>query len=225
MKYFVANWKARKNLNEAYQWMEIFLSKLKTNKNLKHKLNINQLKIIICPPFPFIHPLKQKYGEVQTNLVFGAQDLSSFDEGSYTGEVTAKTLQGLVNFVILGHSERRKYFGETDKMIEKKILLAKKHGIEPILCIRDKHDLIPNQTKIIAYEPVYAIGTGSNESPEEIIQLREKLSLIEETVFLYGGSVDEKNAKKYLPYGKIDGLLIGGASLDALRFYRIITTE
>jgi triosephosphate isomerase len=127
----------------------------------------------------------------------------------------------LVKYTIVGHSERRQYFLEDESIIEKKIKQAIKYKIEPILCIRNNQDKIFDEIKIVAYEPVFAIGSGNNEPPEQVFQFKNRLNLPNKVIFLYGGSVNEFNAKDYLKEG-IDGLLIGTASLNPLQLLKII---
>ncbi len=213
MKYIVANWKANKNLYEAESWITEFL---KLYQPYPDRI------IVICTPFPFLLAIKQKINEVK-GLKLGVQDLSGFEEGAVTGETTAKSLQGLAEYAIVGHSERRKNFGETNEIIAKKISLAKKYRIEPIHCIRDQNDYLPDAgVKIIAYEPPASIGTGLNEPVDRVIELKNKLNLPLEVSYLYGGSVSEKNVKDYLQSDKINGLLVGGASLNPQSFYKIL---
>ncbi len=213
MKYFIANWKANKNLAEVKDWINQFL------KVYQPKLDST---IIICPPSPFLTIIKQKINQIQ-NLKLGAQDISLYEEGAYTGETTAKSLAGLVDYVIIGHSERRKYFNETNETVAKKIALTNKYQIEPILCIRDESDWLKNSgVKIVAYEPVYAIGTGNNEPVNKVVNLKDKLQLSPNCSYLYGGSVNTNNIKDYVQSDKIDGFLVGGASLDPLSFNEII---
>ena len=214
MKYFIANWKANKNLSQTQDYI---------NKFVEIVGALEQSKVIICPPYPLISYVKEKIAG-KNNLHVGAQDLSIFEEGSYTGEVTAKTLQGLVDFVIIGHSERRKNFNETQETVAKKVALAQKYQIEPILCIRNIEDsqAIKDQIKILAYEPVASIGTGMNEDPKKVVDFKKTLNLKPETVFIYGGSVKSDNANNYLETEEIDGFLIGGASLDPESFKKII---
>ncbi|MCX7880948.1 MAG: triose-phosphate isomerase [Patescibacteria group bacterium] len=214
MKYFIANWKANKNIEEVKEWTSKFLKNYQDNKNKK---------IIICPPFPFLYFLKEKISRFK-NLFLGAQNISFFEEGSYTGEVTAKNLQGLVNFVIIGHSERKKYFKENSKVLLQKLNLALKYQIEPIFCLEKKDDfsLLNSSIKIIAYEPSSAIGTGNNQSVEEILKFKQSLAIKKETIFIYGGSVNEKNVRIYAQSNKIDGFLVGNASLNPHNFLNII---
>lgn len=213
MRYFIANWKANKNLEEALEWIDIFI-----NNNIKN----DQARVVICPPYHLLYPFAKKIKKLK-NIYLGAQDLSMFDNGSFTGEITAKMLQGLVQYSIIGHSERRKYFNEKDEEIEKKITQAEKYHIKPILCVRDERDKIFPSVKIIAYEPVYAIGTGQNEEPSKVFATKQRLNLAQETTFIYGGSVNETNVKSYLKSDNINGFLIGGASLDPIHFSQIIS--
>lgn len=211
MKYFIANWKANKNVSEADQWLKIF------SQNYYPKENVT---IIIAPPYPFLHIVHEVVRSLK-NVFVAAQDISMYEEGNYTGEVSAKSLKGLVDYSIVGHSERRVNFNETDETIDKKIDLAHKYLLKTILCIRDGNDKIINETEIVAYEPIGAIGTGENVSVENIIALKNKLSLGDSIKFLYGGSVSDKNVAQYLQTDAIDGLLVGGASLDPVQFLKL----
>lgn len=213
MKYFVANWKANKNLQEALDWIDQFLKIYQPKP---------ESTIIICPPSPFLTVIKQKINQIK-NLKLGAQNISLYEEGAYTGETTAKSLAGLVDYVIIGHSERRQYFNEDNETVAQKITLAKKYQIAPIFCIRDENDWLKDSgAKIVAYEPVYAIGTGNNEPLDKVVALKDKLQDFSDCFYLYGGSVNENNAKDYVQSDKIDGLLVGGASLDPQSFNKII---
>lgn len=214
MKYFIANWKANKNTSEVEAWIKSF------KENYRSK---NDVCVIVCPPFPFVRGAGRQLTDLG-NVFIGSQTISSKEFGSYTGEVTAKTLEGLVSYSIIGHSERRKNFGEKDEDLIIKVNLAKKYGIEPIYCIRDEKDPIPAEIKLLAYEPVAAIGTGLNESPKKVVEVKKKLNLAPETAFIYGGSVDENNAKDYLTTQEVDGFLVGGASLDPSRFFKLISS-
>lgn len=211
MKYFIANWKANKNIGEALAWCSAFKSKYVAK---------DDVVAVICPPFPFLNDLKKELAGLK-NIFIGSQTVSSIEKGSFTGEVTALNLVGLATYSIIGHSERRKNFGEIDEDLAKKTFLAKQYGLEPIYCIRDEKDIVPPDVKLVAYEPVAAIGTGQNESPEKVVEMKKKLNL-QDKVFIYGGSVNEENVKSYLATGEIDGFLIGGASLDGERFVKII---
>lgn len=217
MKYFIANWKANKNLNETQEWV---------NEFLKHELTGNEIKIIICPPFPLIVPLK-KMVEGNTNITVGCQDISFFEGGIHTGEVTAHNLETLAEYAIIGHSERKKYFHETDLDVFKKYEIARKYNIEPIFCVAQVQTPYPESLHFLCYEPSQAISTGdgrgNSESLESILNAKQQLKVPKEMVFIYGGSVNKDNAPKYLRHKEIDGFLIGGASLDPDHFYQIIS--
>lgn len=198
--------------------------------------------VVVAPPFPFL----EEAGKVLKKAKLGAQDLFYEEKGAFTGEVSAKELKDLcVEYVIIGHSERRHKLGETDEMIAKKLKAALDEGLIPVLCVgetkKEKEDgerkkvierqleiglsLIPKRSTlsagrfIIAYEPVWAIGTGNPETPDSAV---ETIKLIKSLVVsrwssvkvLYGGSVNSQNLGDYLKYEEIDGALVGGASLD-----------
>ncbi|MBX4200546.1 triose-phosphate isomerase [Candidatus Parcubacteria bacterium] len=203
---------------------------------------------VICPPFVYLPLLK--------GLTMGAQDVFFEAKGAFTGEISPAMLKDLeVEYVIVGHSERRKHFNETDQIINKKITAVVEAGLKPIFCIgetkeemeADKKaevlerqiteglkDLSGDQVKnvIVAYEPVWAIGTGQNCSVEGAMQsvalIRKILAnaysgeVADGIKILYGGSVNSKNAAGYIKEAGVDGLLIGGASLDANEFISII---
>lgn len=214
MKYYVANWKANKNLDEAKAWL-VELSAL---------IHLHPFvdKIIVCPPTPYIIPLSKMAEDLKIEL--GAQNLSQYPLGSYTGETTAKQLKGHVEYALIGHNERRVYFHENEEILSEKFVQAKMAGIEPIYCIRSVADKIPDETKIVAYEPVTAIGSGQNEDPEKVINVKNSLFLQDKkAIFLYGGSVTKDNAKAYIKTGEIDGFLIGSESLTARNFFEIIS--
>jgi len=219
MKYFIANWKANKTLTEALSWADSFIQLLKTNSAITDC-------IVICPPFPFIYPLKDKFKEFK-NIHLGAQDISQYEEGTYTGEVTAKNLSGLADFVIIGHSERRKNFSESDDIVTKKFQLASKYQIKSFYCISSLDHSFPPEVEFLCYEPIESISTGDglgkNQSLDSILSLKSKLNLKPTTKFVYGGSVNENDVKDYLKTPQIDGFLVGGASLDPVRFFKLIS--
>jgi triosephosphate isomerase len=183
------------------------------------KLLFNRVKKaggVICPPFVYSSTLKAT----------GAQDVFWEEKGAFTGEVSPLMLKDLgVKYVILGHSERRKYQKETNEMIAEKLKAALKTGLKPILCI-DKISQIPRNIKrvIIAYEPLFAIGTGKACSPARAKQMRLAIKKVvgSKVPVLYGGSVNSQNARDYIRQAGFQGLLIGGASLNPQEFIDII---
>ncbi len=191
-----------------------------------------------------------------TNIKIGAQNMHFEESGAYTGEVSAKMLKSInVEYVIIGHSERRQYFNETDESVNKKVKMALKNGLKPIICVGETleqreanktAEVITKQTElalegleenelkeiIIAYEPIWAIGTGKTATSEDannsIKEIRNKIATIygqnvaDGVIIQYGGSVKSKNAKELFTMSDIDGGLVGGASLDAEEFSKIV---
>lgn len=197
-----------------------------------------KLDAVICPPACF---LNSKILPSDKKFALGAQNCHWEEKGPFTGEISPKTLKSLgVEYVIVGHSERRSHFQETDEMINKKLKAALKFGLIPILCIGEKEGedakmIVEKQIAedlkeilkteagkiIIAYEPVWAIGTGDFCEPQKA---KNVLNLIKEkinNIVLYGGSVNSKISADYIKVG-FDGLLVGGASLDAEEFIKIV---
>lgn len=178
----------------------------------------NQVKetgAIICPPFIYLSALKAN----------GAQDCFWEEKGAYTGEISPQMLKDLgVEYVIIGHSERRKYQKETDEIAEKKLKAALAAGLKPILCV-DKISQLPKDIKdsfIVAYEPLFAIGTGKACPPEKAEKMRIAIKNKINFPVLYGGSVNSQNAGDYIKGAHFDGLLVGGASLKPAEFIDII---
>lgn len=211
--------------------------------------------VVVCPPFTALETAAQVLAEVG-NVQLGAQNMHPAQDGAYTGEISAAMLRTLyVSHVILGHSERREYFGESDAFINQKVRAALDNNLKPILCVgetleqreanktldviaaqikggladvqRDKADLV-----VIAYEPVWAIGTGKTATPamaqEVHAEIRKLLrgqlgdDAAERVRILYGGSMKPDNADALLSEADIDGGLIGGASLDAKSFGKLV---
>lgn len=211
-------------------------------------------EVIICPPFTALLAVREVLKG--SPILLGAQNLYPEPEGAYTGEISTTMLLDLgCRYVILGHSERRKHLGETDDFISRKVQAALAHGLRPILCVgetleqREKEQevgVVATQLRgclqgvqssqmaevVIAYEPVWAIGTGKNASPEqaqimhknirEVLQSRFGAQVATSTRVLYGGSVKADNIDSLMAQPDIDGVLVGGASLDALSFVRIV---
>ena len=213
----------------------------------------DNLKIIICPPAVYLSKIK-----TNSSFDLGVQNIFWEDKGAYTGEISAVIAKNLkVRYAIIGHSERRKYLNETNEMVNLKIQSALKNNLKIVLCIgetvkerqQDKaSSIIANQLKLafvgvdksqivnsklqIAYEPIWAIGTGKTPSADEIMSanllIKKTISklydreIAEKTSILYGGSVNSKNAFDFVDKTGMDGLLIGGASLNGSEFVRIV---
>ncbi len=210
--------------------------------------------VVVCPPFPY---LELATDLTQDNVIsIGAQNVSNHDSGAYTGEVAAAMLKSIdVEYCIIGHSERRKYFNESSKLLAEKVNILLKNDIIPIFCCgellpereaNNHFNIVEKQITdalwhldseqfkkiVLAYEPVWAIGTGVNATPEQaqemhafirgIISTKYGTEVAENTTILYGGSCNSKNAKELFANPDVDGGLIGGASLKAEEFVKII---
>lgn len=219
MRYLIANWKAQMTFPQIKTWCQDFLELVNADGTLLTNLQQNNIEIIICPPFPFLQYIQNQVKDVK-NIAVGAQTVSSIEEGKFTGEVTAKSLQQLAQYAIIGHSERRTHFHETEEVISQKIAQCKKYGMKTILCVRNEQDTI-YETDLLAYEPTSAIGTGKNANPQDVLNMKKNIQNSSSIPFIYGGSADEHNEQDYLHTGEIDGFLVGTASLNAKEFYEM----
>lgn len=234
-KIIAGNWKMNKTPKEALELVEL----------LKNKVDTDKSDVVFCVPFVDLIPVAEALKG--TNIAVGAQNMYFQNSGAYTGEISADMLLDIgVKYVIIGHSERRQYFNETDETVNKKVLKATEKGLTPIVCVgesleqREKNvtvdfiriqvksafkDVTPEQAKgvVIAYEPIWAIGTGitaTSEQAEEVCAAIRKTvaeiydqSVADEIRIQYGGSVNGSNAEELFGMADIDGGLVGGASL------------
>ncbi|MEO0144195.1 MAG: triose-phosphate isomerase [candidate division WOR-3 bacterium] len=229
MKIIAGNWKMNLTFDQANTLANSIKS---SNKN----------EIILFPPS--IYALKVKEIVKGKNIKVGVQNIFYEDFGAYTGEISAIMVKSMdLDYVLIGHSERRKYFFESDEIINKKLKKAIEYNLDVILCVGETleerennkaFEVVKNQVLRaieglnnlnnvkIAYEPVWAIGTGINATPEQANEMHQFIKEIINIPVLYGGSVNEKNAYELLSQEFIDGLLIGGASLKAEIFNKII---
>ncbi|MCT1533033.1 triose-phosphate isomerase [Sphingobacterium daejeonense] len=216
---------------------------------------IGNQEIVVCSPFIHLAAIS-KLSAHTNNVSIGAQTINQHESGAYTGEISASQVKSTgAEYVILGHSERRAYFGETDELLAEKVDAALKHGLKPIFCIGETQsereagsyfEVIKNQLSkalfhldaaafgniVLAYEPVWAIGTGLTASPEQAQEvhafIRQTLAdqygqeVADNTSILYGGSANPSNAQSLFSQPDIDGGLIGGASLKSRDFLQII---
>jgi triosephosphate isomerase len=245
-KIVAANWKMNMTQGEAARFVDSFLIDIG---------EINDVDVVIIPPFTAIAKVTEALGKAH-NIKVGAQNMYWEKNGPFTGEISAALLRDLfVHYVVLGHSERRRLFGETDEMVNRKVRAAHEAKLRPIVCVgetleqRDKGNvekilsiqlrgslagLKPKelQDTIIAYEPVWAIGTGRNATPAQAQEahafLRHTLAEMtdkatsERVRIQYGGSVKPENARELMSQPDIDGALVGGASLDPRSFAQIV---
>ncbi len=228
-----------KTQSEASEFLQRFLSELENTSEDR--------EVLLCAPFTALGIISKSLHGSRVQL--GAQNVHWEDEGAYTGEIAAPMLTEIgVRYVIIGHSERRQYFGETDETVNKRLLAAQRHGLTPILCVgetkqqRDageteqliatqlKKDLVDvdQQNLIIAYEPIWAIGTGDtcevSEANRIIGIIRSQLKVADVPI-QYGGSVKPNNIDEIMAQPEIDGVLVGGASLEADSFGRIVNYQ
>lgn len=213
----VANLKSYKNENEAKNWLETF-------KKIKElKLDSSQKEVIICPSFTQLFSFFSYFSSNNINVKLGAQNVSPFDEGAFTGEVNAKQIKDFASYVLIGHSERRTNFGENEVMLTKKVQMSLQYGLNPIFLVQGQEGIIPQQVNIVAYEPVSAIGTGNPDTPESADTVAGAIKAIRaDLAVLYGGSVTSANVESFTAKTNIDGVLVGGASLDAEELLKII---
>lgn len=215
--FIIANWKSYKMLPEAKQWLEYMLSKKAELVKLEAKT------IIICPPTTLLSYMKSFIIEHDLPIALGAQDISIFDEGAYTGEVNGKQLAEFVDYVIIGHSERRKNFREDYELLRQKTEKATHYSLTPIFCVQSEETPVPDTLTMVAYEPISAIGTGKADSPKHANDVatvyREEKSIY---YCIYGGSVTPENVKSFSDQEFLSGFLVGSASLDPQKFYDII---
>ena len=164
----LANWKSNKTLEEAEEWIKKFKSMWHMTSGMWQKVNV-----VLCPSFVSLSFLRNLVFEYRLPIKLGAQNVSPFEDGPYTGEVSARMLKDFVDYALIGHSERRKYFGESDQMVIQKMKMAVKYGLTPIVCISNLEQAnylatsyqLP-ATYHILYEPLFAIGSGQPDTPE-----------------------------------------------------------
>ena len=212
--WIIANWKSNKTIREALEWIEEVGPKLEKRENIK---------IVVCPTFDAIPEVSKAIKVGNYPIMVGSQDLSPFEVGAYTGEEPAAILAQFVDLAILGHSERRQNFKESDGMVAKKVEQAISHDVIPLVCIQGSETPVPKNCKLIAYEPIFAIGTGNPDTPQNANEVAGSLkqTYSQDLEVLYGGSVTSENAKAFVQQDNISGLLIGKASLDAKEFIKI----
>ncbi|WP_339620485.1 triose-phosphate isomerase [uncultured Salinibacterium sp.] len=244
------NWK----MNLDHLQSIAFVQKLAwTLKDANHDFGVDGAEVAVFPPFTDLRSVQTLVAADKLDVRFGGQDLSEHESGAYTGEISGAFLSALdCRYVLIGHSERRTMHGETDEQLARKVAAALKHGLVPVLCVGETADdleahgpsAVPvAQLKaglagitgapeiVVAYEPVWAIGSGKAATPEQAEQvaarLRETLAevlgedLAASTRILYGGSVKSSNIASLMREPNIDGALVGGASLDVTEFASI----
>lgn len=243
----VANWKMNMTCAQAVAYLNEFLPEIE---------NFSAVDVVICPPFTALRSVSTFLEYEKSPVMLGSQNIHWEEKGAFTGEISAEMLTELrVGWAIVGHSERRRYFGETDESVAKRAAAAVRAGITPIVCVGESleeredgrtAEVIQTQTLsalnairdagggtfALAYEPVWAIGTGRAAFPEQANDVTRHMRALVGTVFspevarevriLYGGSVDADNIADFLNEPDIDGALVGGASLSARHFSQLV---
>ncbi len=240
--YIAANWKMNKTVAEAAEFIDALLPRIAATQH----------DVVVCPPFTALHEVVER--RRGTAVRVAAQNMHEAEAGAFTGEISAPMLVELdVEAVVLGHSERRQFFGETDEALAKKVPAALAAELEPILCVGESEEardggqtetVLERQLQadlaevsdedvakvVIAYEPIWAIGTGKVATPEQAQEacafirdvLRARGAAADDVRILYGGSVKPGNAAELLALPDVDGALVGGAALDAEDFAAIV---
>jgi triosephosphate isomerase len=240
--YIAANWKMNKTIAEAAEFIDALLPRIAATQH----------DVVVCPPFTALHEVVER--RRGTAVRVAAQNMHEAEAGAFTGEISAPMLVELdVEAVVLGHSERRQFFGETDEALAKKVPAALAADLEPILCVGESEEardggqteaVLERQLQadlaevsdldlakvVIAYEPIWAIGTGKVATPEQAQEacafirdvLRARGAAADDVRILYGGSVKPGNAAELLGLPDVDGALVGGAALDANDFAAIV---
>lgn len=213
--FIVGNWKSNKTALEATEWLEMV-------KNQGLSLREDQ-KVVLCVPFTLLQLVSSFVKENNLQIAVGAQDISQFDEGSFTGATNGKQIAEFATYVIIGHSERRMHFGEIDEVLAMKFDMARKYALTPIYLVQDKDTVIPEGISIVGYEPVFAIGTGIPDTPENANAVAKEIKTRHAGVsVLYGGSVTSVNVSKFTQLSDIDGVIPGKASLNPQEFLQLI---
>ncbi len=245
MRLIAANWKMNKTVSETEDYIKKFLK-------LVGKLEDRE--VLLCPPFTSLYVAGKLLKDTPVKL--GAQNCFYEKSGAFTGEVSLPMLKELgCSYVIVGHSERRRIFCESDEVINKKLVACLEEGIRPILCVGERIEdreagmtfkVVETQIRLalsgiekytdsvdIAYEPVWAIGTGVPATPEDAVEVHRFIKEVLKdlnpgsegrTRVLYGGSVKPENASEFMKHEEIEGLLVGGASLDPESFAKIVNS-
>lgn len=216
-KIIIANWKSHKGP----QVIDEYFPKIQSSLS---SISWENKEVLIAPPHALLGQVQ--YAIQKYNLPFKvcAQDVSRLPEGAFTGEVSAHLVKNFAEYSIIGHSERRDNFGESDSILADKVRLCRDEEIEPIYCIQDETQVIADSVKYVAYEPPTAIGTGNPDTPEHIQEVFSKILETNNSVkLLYGGSVNAENISRFVQIPTLSGFLVGGASLEAESFLSLLS--
>ncbi len=220
-KIVIANWKSNKTVHEAMVWLDAFSHLLSGESAVTALCRTHKHEIVLALPTTYLLlglDIIKQYPFVK----LAAQNISMFGDGSYTGEVSARALSDIVSYSLVGHSERRRWFGEDGTQIQAKVDLLLHSNITPIVCVRSIEDarmLILSQELYVAYEPDESIGSGQNAPLSQVTSIASQIEGVRG--FIYGGSVTFANVSEYTSNEHVNGVLVGRASLDPQDFYNL----
>lgn len=217
-KIIVANWKSNKTASEALQFLKEFKEGLGA-------VEFSSIEIIILPQFLSIPYCFKFIQENNLPISLGVQTVSSFVDGPYTGEVSARFVKEFCSYVLLNHSERKKYAKETDEDLKNKFARAVEIGLTPLVCVQDEGSFFPESAKYVVFEPPSAIstfGTGKAQTREEVESAIATIKGKSDAKVLYGGSVSPEDIGEYLKIENLSGFLVGAASLESSSFLALL---
>jgi triosephosphate isomerase len=212
--WIIANFKSNLSIQQTLEWIEAVGPQLERHENIV---------VGFCPRFSALSEAAKAVKVGNYPMQVGSQNVSPFNEGAYTGEEAADFLKEVVSFSLVGHSERRTHFAETDEIVSEKVKKLKEAEVMPLVCIQNAETPVPAGCEVVAYEPVFAIGTGTPDTPENAEKVSKQLvDMHGEISVLYGGSVNKTNCGSFVKEEHISGLLIGKASMNPEEFVAIV---
>lgn len=226
MRYLIGNWKSYQTISETQIWLNQF-------RDLKPVIN-QKVSLILCAPFTDLAEANRIIHHYGLQIQIAAQDVSPFEEGKHTGEISARMLSELTSYCLVGHSERRREFNETSQIVAEKVVRLIEANIRPIICLDTPYleeqiktllnKRAPLEKCIFVYEPIAAIGTGKAADPFEVEMVSQKISFLTESLcpVLYGGSVNPENIVDYVKHHHVDGVLVGSESLNPDHFVEMM---
>lgn len=221
-KLLIGNWKSNQHIKEVSNWFEEF------SKTYKAK---DSIEVVLAVPFVFLMEAAELIKKYSLVMSLAAEDVSPYEQGSYTGAINASMLSGLVKYSVVGHSERREYFKETNQDVARKVERLLEEKITPVVCVDEPYmgeqlGLLSNEQLekiVVAYEPLSAIGTGNPANPDDVSQVVKRIKQIApEAPIIYGGSTNAENTQEYAGVENVSGLLPGGSSLKPVEFSKMV---